>query len=129
MKGDIAMRKRRFWAFVLTLILAIGLSAPAAAGSMGKADTGVTVSTGGCHTAVLQEDGILWTCGANSYGQLGVGTQSLWGAEPTQILSDAAVAWARETGLTDGLEFTATDLCPRADVVYCIWKQMNGTYL
>ena len=39
--------------------------------------------------------------------------------------SGLALAWAKETGLTDGLEFTATDLCPRSDVVYCIWKQMN----
>ena len=38
--------------------------------------------------------------------------------------SSAAVNWAAENGLTDGLDFTATGSCPRADVVYCLWKQL-----
>lgn len=58
LKADIAMRKRRLWAFVLILVLAVGLPVPAA-GSMGKAGAGVTVSAGGYHTAVLQGDGSL----------------------------------------------------------------------
>lgn len=39
--------------------------------------------------------------------------------------SAQALAWAEEAGLTAGLEFAATDLCPRADVAYCMWKQMS----
>ena len=38
--------------------------------------------------------------------------------------SAAAVTWATKNGLTDGLTFTAKDNCPRADVVYCLWKQL-----
>ncbi len=38
--------------------------------------------------------------------------------------SEAAVSWAEEKGLTDGLSFTAKADCPRADVVYCLWKQL-----
>lgn len=38
--------------------------------------------------------------------------------------SAAAVAWAKQSGLTDGLSFTAKNDCPRSDVVYCLWKQL-----
>ena len=38
--------------------------------------------------------------------------------------SAAAINWAAENGLTDGLTFEAKDSCPRADVVYCLWKQL-----
>ena len=190
------MKRCRFVA--LLLALAPGLSVPAAAGGMGKAGAGVTVSAGGFHWAAIREDGslwmwgasythifscadfegealgrdrapcrsapikvmdgvaavdvsksaaalrtdgTLWTWGSNSYGQLGMGTQSAWEAEPTQMLamlcraagaqaggetwSAQALAWAEEAGLTDGLKFAATDPRPRADTVYCMWKQMN----
>ena len=40
--------------------------------------------------------------------------------------SSAAVAWARNSGLTAGLTFTARSDCPRSDVVYCLWKQLGG---
>ena len=38
--------------------------------------------------------------------------------------SSAAVNWARNAGLTDGLAFQAGRSCPRSDVIYCLWKQM-----
>ena len=38
--------------------------------------------------------------------------------------SAAAVAWAKEHGLTSGLNFGAKNSCPRSDVVYCLWKQL-----
>ena len=38
--------------------------------------------------------------------------------------SAAAVSWAQESGLTDGLSFSAKADCPRSDVIYCLWKQM-----
>ena len=38
--------------------------------------------------------------------------------------SSAAVSWASGSGLTDGLSFSAKTACPRADVIYCLWKQM-----
>ncbi|MBM6926610.1 S-layer homology domain-containing protein [Pseudoflavonifractor phocaeensis] len=40
--------------------------------------------------------------------------------------SSAAVAWAQSSGLTDGLSFTAKASCPRSDVVYCLWRHLNG---
>ena len=40
--------------------------------------------------------------------------------------SAAAVSWAADSGLTDGLDFAPKDSCPRSDVVYCLWKQMAG---
>ena len=46
------------------------------------------------------------------------------GAEATgDDWSSAALNWAKSNGLTDGLSFAAKDNCPRADVVYCLWKQ------
>ena len=39
--------------------------------------------------------------------------------------SDAAVSWARSSGLTDGLSFTAKAACPRSDVVYCLFRQLG----
>ena len=41
--------------------------------------------------------------------------------------SAAAVSWAADSGLTDGLDFAPKDSCPRSDVVYCLWKQMAGS--
>ena len=41
--------------------------------------------------------------------------------------SAAAVAWAADSGLTDGLNYAAKDSCPRRDVVYCLWKQLAGS--
>lgn len=38
--------------------------------------------------------------------------------------SAAAISWAKQNGLTDGLSFTATGSCPRSDVVYFLWKQL-----
>ena len=38
--------------------------------------------------------------------------------------SAAAVNWAADNGLTEGLSFFAKDSCPRADVAYCLWKQL-----
>lgn len=38
--------------------------------------------------------------------------------------SVAAVNWAAANGLTDGLTFGVKDSCPRADVVYCLWRQL-----
>ena len=67
------MKKRGFLSVFLTLALAAGLSVPAAAGGMGKVGAGTTVSTGGYHTAVLQEDGSLWIWGNNGSGQIGNG--------------------------------------------------------
>ena len=39
--------------------------------------------------------------------------------------STAAVAWAKSSGLTTGLTFSAKSSCPRSDVVYCLWKQLG----
>ena len=39
--------------------------------------------------------------------------------------SEAAVAWAEEKGLTQGLTYSPEAPCPRADLVYCLWMQMG----
>lgn len=46
------------------------------------------------------------------------------GADTSGDWSGKAITWAAENGLTDGLTFSAKASCPRADVVYCLWKQM-----
>jgi len=46
------------------------------------------------------------------------------GGDTTGDWSGKAQAWAQESGLIDGLTFSAGDGCPRADVVYCLWKQL-----
>lgn len=45
------------------------------------------VSTGDCISAAIDEDGGLWTWGANSYGQLGNGKESKY-SKPAKILDD-----------------------------------------
>lgn len=39
--------------------------------------------------------------------------------------SASALSWAKETGLTDGLSFSAKAGCPRRDVVYCLFRQLG----
>ena len=39
--------------------------------------------------------------------------------------SERSRAWAEEVGLTEGLTFSAKADCPRADVVYCLWKELR----
>lgn len=40
--------------------------------------------------------------------------------------SDAAVTWAKENGVSQGLTFSAKAGCPRSNVVYFLWKQLSG---
>ena len=86
-------------------------------------------------------DAVLWTYEQGIVGGVGNRQFSLYGTLTyDQILamlcraaggsaaggdwSSAAVDWAAENGLTDGLTFSAKGSCPRADVVYCLWKQL-----
>ena len=86
-------------------------------------------------------DAVLWAAEQGIVGGVGNGQFSLWGnLSYEQILamlcraagadasgagwSAAALAWAEENGLTDGLTFSAGGSCPRSDVVYCLWRQM-----
>ena len=39
--------------------------------------------------------------------------------------SEAAVNWAEESGLTEGLTYTAKGACPRSDVVYCLFQRFS----
>lgn len=87
-------------------------------------------------------DAVLWAAEQNITGGVGDGAFGLDGTLAyDQILtflcrstgaeasgddwSTAAVEWAEESGLTDGLSFTAKADCPRSDVVYCLWKQLS----
>lgn len=47
------------------------------------------------------------------------------GAETTGDWSQGAMNWATTNGLTSGLNITANEECPRADVVYFLWKQLG----
>ena len=38
--------------------------------------------------------------------------------------SDKAMAWAADSGLTQGLTLSAKAGCPRRDVAYCLWRQL-----
>ena len=86
-------------------------------------------------------DAVLWAAEQSIAGGVGNHQFSLYGtltydqilamlcraAGETAAGSDwsaAAMSWAAESGLTDGLDFTAKDSCPRADVVYCLWRQL-----
>ena len=88
-------------------------------------------------------DAVLWAAEQNITGGVGDGSFGLnMTLSYDQILtflcraagetasgddwSAAAVNWAAESGLTDGLSFTAKADCPRSDVVYCLWKQLSG---
>lgn len=92
-------------------------------------------------TGAYYYDAVLWAAEQGITGGVGNDQFSLYGTLTyDQILamlcrasgasatgsdwSSAAVNWAAENGLTDGLDFTATGSCPRADVVYCLWKQL-----
>lgn len=68
------MKTRRFMTLALSLALCLGLALPAAAADMGKVEATNVVSSGDRFTAFLDENGTLWTCGSNRYGQLGIGT-------------------------------------------------------
>lgn len=38
-----------------------------------KAEAQIDIISGDCNTGVIKQDGSLWMCGNNSYGQLGNG--------------------------------------------------------
>jgi hypothetical protein len=38
--------------------------------------------------------------------------------------SNKALTWAKNNGVTGALSFSATDKCPRSDVVYCLYNQL-----
>ena len=53
---------------------------------------GAKVAAGWQHSAVIKEDGSVWTMGRNAYGQLGDGTETdrntpTWALGPTVIKS------------------------------------------
>lgn len=92
-------------------------------------------------TSAYYYDAVLWAAEQGITGGIGNNRFSLYGTLTyDQILtmlcrasgetatgsdwSAAAVSWAAANGLTDGLDFGAKDSCPRADVVYCLWKQL-----
>lgn len=74
--------------------------------------TGVTATTFGTGSAVAYDQMLAFLARAAG-ADTGSGS---W--------SDAAISWAADNGLTDGLDFTAKGSCPRADVVFCLWKQL-----
>ena len=82
------MRKRSL-ALVLALALWLGLSAPAGANDMGHVSQSQVLSCGHDHTAVIREDGTLWTMGGNGRGQLGNGSTEM-SSIPVQVLDQVA---------------------------------------
>ena len=111
---------------------AAGSPAPA---SMTSPFTDVTDPNAYYYKAVLwaAEQGITGGVGDNAFGLSNTLTYdqifTMLGRASGADLSGsdwsaAAVNWAQSSGLTDGLSFTAATSCPRADVVYCRWKQL-----
>jgi len=64
--------KKKLISLSLSLVLALGLAVPAGA-VLGEPDT---LQVGGNFAAVVEEDGTLYTWGANNYGQLGSDNQT-----------------------------------------------------
>lgn len=74
---------------------------------------GVTADTFGLRGTLTYEQILTLLCrtaGGDAYG-------ADWSA--------LALAWAQENGLTDGLAFSPAGSCPRADMVYFLWKQLG----
>ncbi len=74
---------------------------------------GVTADTFGLRGTLTYEQILTLLCrtaGGDAYG-------ADW--------STLALAWAQENGLTDGLAFSPAGSCPRADMVYFLWKQLG----
>lgn len=74
--------------------------------------TGVTATTFGTGSPVAYDQMLAFL--ARAAGDTATGSD--W--------STAAVTWAADNGLTDGLSFAPKSACPRSDVVYCLWKQL-----
>lgn len=74
---------------------------------------GVTADTFGLRGTLTYEQILTLLCrtaGGDAYG-------ADWSA--------LALAWGQENGLTDGLAFSPAGSCPRADMVYFLWKQLG----
>lgn len=67
-------KRRQILSIILALMLSLGLCTPALAYDMGKIGTPNIISAGISHAAVVDENGVLWMWGDNTYGQLGNGT-------------------------------------------------------
>lgn len=74
--------------------------------------TGVTATTFGTGSPVAYDQMLAFLARASGADTSG----GSW--------SQAAIDWAANNGLTDGLTFSAKDACPRSDVIYCLWKQL-----
>ena len=72
--------KKRMLFGVLLLMIVVSTKIKAASLKV------VQVSAGGQHTAFLAEDGSLWMCGNNKYGQLGDGKQEDYVLLPKEIM-------------------------------------------
>lgn len=78
-------------------------------------DTGVTATTFGAGSSV-------------AYDQMPAFLTRVSGADTNGgRWSQAAIDWAADNGLTDGLTFTAKGACPRSEVIYCLWKQWHNS--
>ena len=63
--------KRRVLSLITSLALFVGIVPAALSYDMGKVGEYQTISAGYDHTAVIKDDGSLWTWGWNDYGQIG----------------------------------------------------------
>ena len=83
---------KKMTAFVLAVMLCLGLTVPAAAYSMGKAENRAVVMSIS-HAAYIDADGILWTWGSNRCGELGDNSRED-SAKPVQVMEDVAAVSA-----------------------------------
>ena len=73
----------------LFLAAAILLSLPVCASAQAPLVSPAPFSAGYLHSAVIKEDGSLWTAGANTYGQLGNGTDGLGEGDDSGTSADS----------------------------------------
>lgn len=75
-------------AFVLAIVLCLGLTVPAAAYSMGRVkNSAIAMSIS--HTAYIDTNGTLWTWGSNRCGELGNNSRED-SAKPVRVMEDVA---------------------------------------
>ena len=134
--------KRRTLALILTLVLTLGLTGPAGAAGAPAPKTASSSFSDVTDKNAYYYDAVLWAVENGLTQGVGGGRFNLTGTLAyDQIFtllchfageeasgsnwSDTAVSWAKTSGLTSGLSFTAKGACPRSDVVYCLFKQLG----
>jgi alpha-tubulin suppressor-like RCC1 family protein/subtilisin family serine protease len=93
----------------------VQMTGPGGAGYLSNA---VAVAAGQCHTVVLRSDGTVWTCGQNTYGQLGDNTTTQRNT-PVQVVGPGGSGWL--TGIVAVAAGEQHTLALRSDGTVWAW--------